>query len=107
MPHYGNNFAIEATQVVYAGGAITNSIAIARLQEEMARLNLDTSRDKVRFLLIGYYLDLFKQQNMLQVYEKNIEQTKQVIGELHAKEAEGVVLKTTSPDTSCCWPIWN
>lgn len=93
MPHYGNNFAIEATQVVYAGGAITNSIAIARLQEEMARLNLDTSRDKVRFLLIGYYLDLFKQQNMLQVYEKNIEQTKQVIGELHAKEAEGVVLK--------------
>ena len=53
MPHYGNNFAIEATQVVYAGGAITNSIAIARLQEEMARLNLDTSRDKVRFLLIG------------------------------------------------------
>ncbi len=93
MPHLGNNFSVEASQVVYAGGSITNSIAIARLQEKMARLDLDAGRDKVRFLLIGYYLDLFKQQNMLQVYEKNIEQTKQVIEELRAKECEGIVLK--------------
>ena len=44
-------------------------------------------------LLVGYYLDLFKQQNMLKVYEKNIEQTKQVLKELQAKGSEGIVLK--------------
>lgn len=93
MPHYGNNFAIEASQAIYTGGAISNGIAIARLQEENANLSLESNRNKVRFLLVGYYLDLFKQQNMLQVYEKNIEQTRQVLKDLHVKESEGIILK--------------
>lgn len=93
MPHFGNNFAIEATQAVYTGGAISNSIALAKLQEENARLGLESSRDKVHFVLVGYYLNLFKQQNMLRVYEKNIEQTRQVLDELRAKGSEGVVLQ--------------
>lgn len=93
MPHFGNNFALEASQVVYAGGAISNSIAVAELQKEKALLNVESQRDRIRFVLIGYYLDLFKQQNMLQVYEKNIEQTGQVLEELRAKGKEGIVLK--------------
>lgn len=93
MPHYGNNFAIEASQAIYTGGAISNGIALARLQEENANLSMESNRDKIRFLLIGYYLDLFKQQNQLRVYEKNIEQTRQVLKDLQAKEGEGIVLK--------------
>lgn len=93
MPHFGNNFAFEATQVVYAGGAISNGIAIAKLQKENAVLNVESNRDRIRFLLVGYYLDLYKQQNLLQVYEKNIEQTRQVLKELHAKGEEGIVLR--------------
>lgn len=93
MPHYGNNFAIEASQAIYTGGAISSGVAIARLQEENANLSLESNRNRVHFLLVGYYLDLFKQQNMLQVYEKNIEQTRQVLKDLHVKESEGIVLK--------------
>ncbi|WP_455591379.1 TolC family protein [Bacteroides sp.] len=93
MPHYGNNFAIEATQIVYSGGAVSKGIAVAKLQEESARLNLESNRDKVRFMLVGYYLDLFKQQNMYRVYEKNIEQTKQVLRDIQAKGEQGIVLK--------------
>lgn len=93
MPHFGNNFAIEATQAVYAGGAISSSIELAKLQEESAKLHLENGRDKVRFMLVGYYLDLFKQKNMLRVYEQNIEQTKQVLNDIRAKGNEGIVLK--------------
>jgi len=93
IPHYGNNLAIEATQVVYAGGAINNGIEIAKLQEELAGLDMESNRDKIRFMLVGYYLDLFKQQNMLRVYKKNIEQTKQVVEDIRAKSKEGIVLK--------------
>lgn len=93
IPHYGNNLAIEATQVVYAGGAINNGIEIAKLQEELAGLDIESNRDKIRFMLVGYYLDLFKQQNMLRVYKKNIEQTKQVVEDIRAKSKEGIVLK--------------
>jgi outer membrane protein TolC len=93
IPHFGNNFALEVSQVIYAGGAISNGIVIAKLQEENAKLNLDGNRNKVRFLLAGYYLDLFKQRNLLQVYEKNIEQTKQVLKDIRTKGEEGIVLK--------------
>jgi outer membrane protein TolC len=93
IPHFGNNFALEVSQVIYAGGAISNGIAIAKLQEKNAKLTLQNSRNKIRFMLVGYYLDLFKQRNLLQVYEKNIEQTKQVLKDIHAKGEEGIVLK--------------
>ena len=93
MPHFGNNFAIEATQAVYTGGAVSNGIAIAKLQEELAGLDMENNRDKIRFMLVGYYLDLFKQQNMYRVYEKNIEQTRQVLKDIRAKGNEGIVLK--------------
>ncbi|MDR3328197.1 MAG: TolC family protein [Prevotellaceae bacterium] len=93
IPHFGNNFALEVSQVIYAGGAISTGIAIAKLQEANAQLNLDGSRNKIRFMLVGYYLDLFKQRNLLGVYEKNIEQTKQVLKDIRAKGDEGIVLK--------------
>jgi outer membrane protein TolC len=93
IPHYGNNFALEVSQVIYSGGAISSGIEIAKLQEENARLDLDANRNHVRFRLVGYYLDLFKQQNLLQVYEKNIEQTNRVLKDIRAKSGEGIVLK--------------
>ncbi|GHT55352.1 hypothetical protein FACS189446_6540 [Bacteroidia bacterium] len=93
IPHFGNNFSVEVSQVIYAGGAISNGIAIAKLQEENAKLDLETSRNNLRFRLVGYYLDLFKQQNLLQVYEKNIEQTRQIWRDMQAKGKEGIVLQ--------------
>lgn len=93
IPHLGNNFAIEASQAVYTGGAITHSIALAKLQEQSARLSLDVNRNQVRFILVGYYLDLFKQSNLLQVYEKNIELARQVLRDIQVKNSEGLVLK--------------
>ncbi|GHT39427.1 hypothetical protein FACS189437_02740 [Bacteroidia bacterium] len=93
IPSFGNNFAVEVSQVIYSGGAISSGIEIARLQEKNARLGLDASRNNIRFQLVGYYLDLFKQKNLLQVYEKNIEQTRQVLKDIQAKGNEGIVLK--------------
>lgn len=39
MPHFGNNFALEAQQVIYAGGAVNSSIALAELGQQMAGLD--------------------------------------------------------------------
>lgn len=92
MPHFGNNLTVKASQVIYSGGAIRSSIDLARLQSESARWTLEDTRDKTRLRLVGYYLDLFKQQNLSGVYDANIAQTRQVLDELRAKEREGVVL---------------
>lgn len=93
MPHLGNNFAIEATQLVYGGGAVTNGIALAKLQEEMVGINLEASRSRVRFMLTGFYLDLYKLRNIIQVYDRNIELSKTIIADTKARNAEGVALK--------------
>lgn len=93
MPHFGNNFALEASQVVYAGGAITNGVKMAELQQQMAVQEYEATRNSVRFIVLGYYLDLYKYRNLKSVFEKNIEQTMEVIKEMKAKQSVGVVLK--------------
>lgn len=91
-PHFGNNFALEVMQVVYAGGAIRHNIEATELQAELARLGLTAERQKVRFLLTGYYLNLYKFRNMLKVYDRNIERTRQVIADMKVREEQGIAL---------------
>jgi len=58
IPHYGNNFALQASWAVYTGGAIQSGINLSKLAAEMAKLNDTDNRQRVRMLLTGYYLQL-------------------------------------------------
>lgn len=93
MPHFGNNFALEAQQVIYAGGAINSGIELAELNKLIAELDLQKNRQDIRFLLVGYYLDLYKLKNQGYVLEKNIELTDQVIANMVARREQGTALK--------------
>ncbi len=93
MPHFGNNFAIEASQVIYAGGAISHSIAMAKLGGQFAQLDKEKNRQDIRFLLVGSYLELYKLGNQKEVYLQNIGQTKRLLSEIKAKQSEGLALK--------------
>ncbi len=93
MPHLGNNFAIQATQLIYGGGAVTNGVAMSRLKEEMAGVNREAARSRIRFMLAGFYLDLYKLQNILKVYDRNIELAKVVINDTKARNEAGVALQ--------------
>lgn len=91
-PHFGNSFALEASQVVFAGGAIHFNIEALELQKRISQWDLTAHRQEIYFLLTGYYLDLYKYHNLLTVYDRNIEQTQQVIKDMRAREAAGIVL---------------
>lgn len=93
MPHLGNNFAVEATQLLYAGGAVTNSIALAKLKGEMANVHREATRSRVHFMLMGFYLDLYKLQNALHVYDRSIELAQIVIQDTKARNEAGVALQ--------------
>ena len=93
MPHFGNNFAIQVTQLIYGGGAVTNGVAMSRLKEEMASVNREAARSRIRFMLTGFYLDLYKFQNILKVYDRNIELAKVVINDTKARNEAGVALQ--------------
>lgn len=91
-PHFGNSFSLEASQVIFAGGAIHNNIKALEIKKKIVEWDLTEHRQDVYFLITGYYLDLYKYRNLLTVYDRNMEQTKQVIKDMHAREKAGVAL---------------
>ncbi len=92
-PHFGNNFSLQAQQVVYAGGAINAGIKLAELGKRQTETGLRLTRQQLRFMALGQYLDLYKIDNQTQVYEKNIELTRQLIADIKAKQEQGMALK--------------
>lgn len=94
MPHWGNSFIVKASQVIYAGGAITKRIEQSRLQKREAELEYVENRQNIRFLLTGYYLDLFQLNNQKRVYESNISQTRLLVKDMRASYRQGTALKS-------------
>lgn len=93
MPHWGNNFALEAQQVVYAGGAISSGIKLAELEKQLAEMDWQKNRQDIRFLLVGHYLNLYKLHNQIEVLHKNLELTDQLIANMQARLEEGTALE--------------
>lgn len=92
MPHFGNNFSLKASQVIYAGGAIDAGIKQAQLQREIAVQGLESTRQNIRFMVLGNYIELYKLRNQAKVYLKNIEQTELLVEHIKARYKEGVAL---------------
>lgn len=93
IPHFGNTLGINITQPVYAGGAITAGIELAELKSTASRYATELQRDNIRFQLAGFYLDLYKYDNLRTVVENNIVQACRVLDEMHAHYDQGVALK--------------
>jgi outer membrane protein len=92
MPHFGNSFGIEASQVIFAGGAVRKTIEKAKLEEQIAQLSYDRNVLDICFLVTGYYLDLYKLKNQRAVFLKNMEQTALLIQQIESKEKQGMAL---------------
>ena len=93
QPHFGNSFALEAQHVVYAGGAIDAGIRLAELQKSMSENAVVLTRNQQRFLALGQYLDLYKLDNGIKVYESNIALTDKLIADINTKQQQGMALK--------------
>ncbi len=85
MPHSGNNFSAEASYVVFAGGAVSKAIEKAELESQIAALAYSKNRMDIRMLVAGQYLDLYKLYNQKTVFNKNIEETNELIRHVKAK----------------------
>ena len=71
MPHFGNSFGLQASQLLYKGGIIKKSIEMAELQKQLAELDLVANEQDIKFLVISNYLDICKLINQTQVLEQN------------------------------------
>ena len=71
MEHFGNSFALQASQLLYKGGVIKKSIEIAELQKQLAELDMVANEQDIKFLIVSNYLDICKLINQMQVLERN------------------------------------
>lgn len=94
MPHWGNSFVVKAQQVLYAGGGIRSGVRQSQLEKQIAEQEHLNSRQDLRFMLAGYYLDLFQLRNQELVYRKNIEQTRLLVKDMQAAYRQGTALKS-------------
>ena len=94
IPSFGNNFKLEVSQVIFAGGAISHGVALAELGAEMATFEADKNRDEVRFLIAGDYIELCKLSGQLKVVDANIDLAREVKERMEARVESGVALRT-------------
>lgn len=92
IPHFGNGLSISISQPLYTGGTIKNSIALAELKSTATQYSFDIKNDNIRFLLTGYYLDIYKNIGLRRVVEENIGAAKQVLSEMQARHEHGTAL---------------
>ncbi|MBD5205992.1 MAG: TolC family protein [Bacteroidales bacterium] len=93
IPHFGNTLSVNINQPLYTGGAITNSIELAELKSTAARFATDFRRDQIRFQLTGFYLDIYKYNNLRSVVEGNIEAAQKILQEMKARFEQGTALQ--------------
>lgn len=71
-PHFGNGFTLEAQQVVYAGGAVNAAVKMAEHEGHMSEAVISQSLQGLRLMAAGEYLDLFRTDNSIKVYERTL-----------------------------------
>jgi len=93
MPHFANAFAVEASQLIFNGNVINNTIASASLQEQIAALDLEENTLDMKLLVAGNYLDLYKLYNQRDVYRKNIELAELRLNQIDKLYKQGMVTR--------------
>lgn len=93
IPHFGNGLSLNLTQPVYTGGGIPSTIELARLKLTTANYATDYQRDNIRFQLTGFYLDMYKYNNLRRVVEGNISAGRKVLEEMQARYEQGAALQ--------------
>ena len=92
-PHWGNNFTLEAQQMIYTGGALSAGVRLAELGRSQADNELAATRQGQRFLAVAQLLQLLEADNAIRVYERNIDLTASLIGHIEAKHEQGMALR--------------
>jgi outer membrane protein TolC len=92
MTHWGNSLAVSVYQPLYTGGELTAKIRRAGAQQNVAQNNVTIVEDQMKMLILQCYLELFKNRNLLNVYDENIRLTGELIDEMRARANQGLVL---------------
>ena len=93
MPHFGNTFSIDASQLIWKGGMVKNGIKAQSLKAELTELNYQSNEQSIKLLVLGYYLDLYQLLNQKSVYQQNIQLAEQRLQNINKFYNQGMVTR--------------
>src|SRR4051812_37092636 len=93
MPHFANSFGLQASQLIFKGNVVRNSIAAASLQEQLATLYLERNTQDMKLLVAGNYFDLYRLYNQRKVYEQNILLAERRLNNIQKMYEQGMVTR--------------
>jgi outer membrane protein TolC len=91
MPHNLVQFSTQASQVIFKGGEVTNTLKKASLEEQIAVLAHDKNTEDVKFLVAAKYLDIYRLINQRQVYVDNIKLSQERLKNILSLQKQGLV----------------
>lgn len=71
MPHFGNTYSVQASELIFKGGLVKKSIEMTELRTQLAELDHEKDAQNIKFLVTSAYLDLQKIINQKNVYLNN------------------------------------
>ncbi len=71
MPHFGNTYSIQASELIFKGGLVRKSIEVSELREQLAELDLEKDEQNIKFLVMSNYLDIQRIINQKNVFLNN------------------------------------
>lgn len=93
MPHFANTFGVQASQLIFKGNAVNNSIDAATLQEQVAMLGFEKNRQNTKLLVAGHYFDLYGFYLQRDVYNQNIKLAELRLKNINANYHQGMVTR--------------
>ncbi|MCJ8165992.1 TolC family protein [Pontibacter sp. E15-1] len=93
MPHFGNTYGIQASEVLYKGGLVKKSIEISQLREQISELDLERDQQNIKFLVLSNYLDIQKAINQREVYLHNRKLAQQRLDNVQKMYQQGMVTR--------------
>ncbi|KIC95018.1 hypothetical protein OI18_09050 [Flavihumibacter solisilvae] len=91
IPHNLTQFSLQASEVIFKGGEISNNIRKARLDEQVAVLSYDKNEQGIRFLVVARYLDIYRQVIQRVVYVNNTRLSRERLKNIIILQKQGIV----------------
>lgn len=71
MPHFGNTYGVQASELIFKGGLVKKSIEMSELRVQLTELDFEKDQQNIKFLVISNYLDIYKIINQKNVFLNN------------------------------------
>ncbi|MGN8070945.1 TolC family protein [Mucilaginibacter sp. 22184] len=91
IPHQFTAFSVQASQLIFKGGEVKNTIKKSVLREEIASLSNEKNQEDIKLLVAAKYLDIFRLVSQRKIYENNIRLTKNRLQNVLTMQKQGMV----------------